>query len=137
MESLNMNETDLILHHIYYYDGKSPIFKLPSEVKTKEDIQTWLKKVLYYVSGAYIKKVEVENGNIKIKCVYEGLSEIYPFNVILEVMKRTKGLYVAIRLEQTEHPLLEDILQMKFFPDLIKQGELEEVIISREEYTVM
>ncbi len=129
-------EKDLVIHHIFYYDG-GKIYKLPERVKTTNAVMEWLDDVTYYVCGAYIKTVEIDHGNLVIHCMYEGLDEEYPFRLVLEVMRRKKdnnNLYVEMRLEQYEHPLLEEILWMKFIPDFITKGEMMEVSIPYEEY---
>lgn len=128
---------DLVIHNIYYYDGESHIYKLPERLKTTNSVMEWLDDVTYYTSGAYINSIEIEYGNPVLKCLYEGEEEKYPFKLNLEVMRRKKdnnNLYIALHLEQYEHPLLEEILWMKFLPDFIVKGELEEVTISQDEY---
>lgn len=129
-------EKDLMIHTIHYYDGGN-IYKLPERVKTAKAVMDWLEEATYNVCGAYIHAIELEYGNVEINCTYEGAEEEYPFKLVLEVMKRKKdnnNLYVAVRLEQYEHPLLDEILWMKFIPDFVTKGEMVEVCIPYEEY---
>jgi hypothetical protein len=129
-----MQSKDLVIHTIHYYDGGN-IYKLPERVKTATAVLEWLEDVTYYVSGSYIKSTEIEHGNLVINCMYEGMEEEYPFRLVLEVMKRKDNcLYVEMRLEQYVHSLFDEILWMKFIPDLIVKGEMEEVCIPYEEY---
>lgn len=127
--------TELVIHTIQYYDG-GHIYKLPERLMNTKDVMEWVEDVTYYTSGAYMDSIEVEYGNLVIKSTYEGNEEKYPFKLHLEVMRRRKdnNLYVGVRLEQYEHALLDEILWMKFMPDFLTKGEMEEVNIPYEEY---
>lgn len=132
-----MTSTPLIIRSIFYYDGKARIYRLPTHVKTVTNVMEWLQDLTYYTTGAYIDSIETEYNNLVLKCTYEGEEDKYPFKLHLEVMRRSKdnnNLHVALRLEQYEHPLLEEILWMKFLPDFITKGELLEVTIPLDEY---
>lgn len=128
--------TELVIHTIQYYDGQSHIYKLPKRLMNAKDVMEWVEDVTYYTSGAYMDSIEVEYGNLVLKYTYEGNEEKYPFKVHLEVMRRRKdnNLYIGLRLEQYEHALLDEILWMKFLPDFLTKGEMEEVCIPQEEY---
>lgn len=123
------------IHKIYYYDGHSRLYQLPERVTEAKEVMEWLEEALYYTCGAYVEEIKLEYGDLAVKCVYEGNEEKYPFKLMLEVMKRKDNrLYVSLRTEQYEHPLLDDILWMTFLPDFVTKGELKEVSIQRDEY---
>jgi hypothetical protein len=135
MQSYSPNDLD-------FMGGDTYILPFDLDVKDEEIVEKTISlfsKVDFYEK----KSVSYVDGEIQIKCLYEGKEEYYDFTLQFKVFRlkydNNERLYyktlkeiennrwmVCMRLDASSGPLLEELIELKSLPPFLKNAQLED-----------